>query len=99
MSIKMGPIGAGRMGKAFAHTLMSTVLVLTSQGITHDTIPGFMEGFGDAYAAEIRAFVACLLEDCAPSVTREDARKATAIGMAATLSLDEMRPVMISEVG
>lgn len=75
------------------------VLILTRQGITHDSIPGFMERFGDAYAAEIRAFVACILEDREPSVTGEDARKATAIGMAATLSLDETRPVMMSEVG
>lgn len=74
-------------------------LVMTRQGITHDTIPGFMERFGDAYAAEIRAFVACILEDREPSVTGEDARKVTAIGMAATLSLDEFRPVLVSEVG
>jgi predicted dehydrogenase len=74
-------------------------LVMTRQGITHDTIPGFMERFGDAYAAEIRAFVTCVLEDREPSVTGEDARKATAISIAATLSLDETRPVMISEVG
>jgi hypothetical protein len=39
------------------------------------------------------------LEDRAPSVTGDDARKATAIGMAATLSLDEVRPVMVSEIG
>ena len=74
-------------------------LVMTRQGISHDTIPGFMERFGDAYAAEIRDFVACIREDREPSVTGEDARKATAIGMAATLSLDEIRPVMVSEVG
>jgi scyllo-inositol 2-dehydrogenase (NAD+) len=77
----------------------TSTLVLTRQGITHDTISGFMERFKDAYAAEIRAFVACILENRTPGVTGEDARKATAIGMAATLSLDEVRPVMISEVG
>lgn len=74
-------------------------LVMTRRGVTHDTVPGFMERFGDAYAAEIRAFVACILEDREPMVTGEDARKATAIGMAATLSLDESRPVFVSEVG
>lgn len=77
----------------------TSTVVLTRQGITHDTIPGFMERFGDAYAAEIRDFVSCILEDRAPSVTGEDARKATAIGMAATLSLDESRPVLVSEIG
>ena len=77
----------------------TSTLMLTRQGITHDTIPGFMERFGDAYAAEIRAFVNCILENREPGVTGDDARKATAIGMAATLSLDEVRPVMVSEVG
>jgi inositol 2-dehydrogenase len=77
----------------------TATLVMTRQGVTHDTVPYFMERFGDAYAAEIRAFVTCIVEDCAPLVTGQDARKATAIGIAATRSLDENRPVMINEVG
>lgn len=91
----LGSEGVLQIG-ALQHT---ATLVMTRQGISHDTIPGFMERFGDAYAAEIRAFIACILEDREPSVTGEDARKATAIGMAATLSLDEARPVSLSEVG
>jgi hypothetical protein len=27
-------------------------LVMTRQGVTHDTVPYFMERFGDAYAAK-----------------------------------------------
>ena len=77
----------------------TATLVMTRQGVTHDTVPYFMERFGEAYAAEIRAFVSCILEDRAPLVTGQDARKATAIGIAATRSLDEDRPVMLSEVG
>ena len=42
--------------------------------------------------------VACLLEGREPSVTGLDARKATAIGIAATQSLDEARPVTLCEV-
>ena len=81
-------------------TLQQTpTVVLTRQGITHDAIPRFMERFEDAYAAEIRAFVDCILEEREPIITGEDARKATAIGMAATRSLDETRPVMVSEIG
>lgn len=90
----------GSEGSLLIGTLQQTsTLVMTRHGITHDTIPGFMERFGDAYAAEIRDFVSCILEDHEPRVTAEDARKATAMGMAATLSLDEGRPVMVSEVG
>jgi predicted dehydrogenase len=58
-----------------------------------------MQRWADAYANEVRDFVSCTLEDRAPSVTDEDARRATAIGMAATLSLEEARPVLVSEVG
>jgi inositol 2-dehydrogenase len=76
----------------------TATLVMTRQGVTHDTVPYFMERFGEAYAAEIRAFVTCILDDRDPLVTGQDARKATAIGIAATRSLDENRPVMISEV-
>ena len=66
---------------------------LSRSGITHDTIPYFMERFGEAYAAEIRAFVQCVLEDRDVPVTGMDARHATEIGIAATRSLDERRPV------
>jgi len=76
----------------------TSTLVMTRQGVVHDTIPYFMERFGEAYAAEIRDFVACILEDRLPSVTGQDARQATAIGVAATLSLDEGRPVLVSEI-
>jgi len=75
------------------------LLVLTRQGVSHDTVPYFMERFGEAYAAEIREFVACIAEDREPEVTGQDARAATAIGVAATRSFDEDRPVMVSEVG
>jgi inositol 2-dehydrogenase len=89
----------GSEGGLLIGTLQQTsTLVMTRQGITHDTVPYFMERFGDAYAAEIRDFVACIIEDRPPSVTGVDARQATAIGIAATLSLDEGRPVMINEI-
>ena len=74
----------------------TATLVMTRQGVMHDTVPYFMERFGEAYSAEIRDFVACILEDRPPSVTGQDARKATAIGIAATRSLDEGQPVEVS---
>ncbi len=77
----------------------TSTLVMTHQGILHDTVPSFMERFAEAYAGEIRDFVACILEGRDPSVTGWDARRATAIGVAATLSLDEQRPVLVNEVG
>jgi inositol 2-dehydrogenase len=76
----------------------TATLVMTRAGVTHDTVPYFMERFGEAYANEIREFVACLLEDRQPAVGALDGRKVTAIGVAATLSLDEDRPVKLCEV-
>ena len=76
----------------------TSTLIMTREGVTHDTVPYFMERFGEAYANEIRDFVRCLIEDRQPGVTGLDAKKATAIGIAATMSLDEGRPVELSEV-
>ena len=72
--------------------------VKTRAGITHDTVPYFMDRFGEAYAAEIKDFVACLESDKEPAVSGNDGRKATAIGVAATISFDEGRPVELGEL-
>jgi len=91
----LGSKGGLMIGKS----QLTPVLVMTQNGVTHDTVPYFMERFGDAYAAEIRDFIDCIQDGREPSVTGKDARLATAIGLAATLSLDEGRPVTISEIG
>lgn len=74
------------------------VLTLVRDGVVHDTVPYFMERFGDAYAAEIRDFVACVTEARQPESDGPNALCVTAIGQAATLSLDEQRPVEVAEV-
>jgi inositol 2-dehydrogenase len=89
----------GTEGSLWIGYLQQTpTLVLTRAGVTHDTVPYFMERFAIAYAEEVRAFVRGIIEGTPPAPTGEDARAATAIGVAATLSLDEQRPVSISEV-
>jgi myo-inositol 2-dehydrogenase/D-chiro-inositol 1-dehydrogenase len=66
--------------------------------VSHDTIPGFMERSGDAYAAEIRDFIEAIETGRDVSVTGKDAWTVTAITVASTLSLDEGRPVLVREV-
>jgi inositol 2-dehydrogenase len=90
----LGSEGGLLMGK----WQQTSTLMMTRNGITHDTVPYFMERFGEAYAEEIRDFVRCILEDRQPAVSGQDARAATAIGVAATLSLDEGRPVLLREL-
>jgi len=89
----------GSQGSLFIGGLQQTpTLLLKKNNVSHDTIPGFMERFGDAYAGEIRDFIEAIEAGRDVSVTGEDARAATAIAVAATLSLDEGRPVLVSEV-
>jgi scyllo-inositol 2-dehydrogenase (NAD+) len=90
----------GTEGSLWIGYLQQTAtLVLNKQGVTHDTVPYFMERFAIAYAEEIREFVKHIVNNTQPTVTGEDARAATAIGIAATMSLDEQRPVLLSEIG
>ena len=58
----------------------------------------FVERYTDAYLAEMREFVACVLEDRTPSVTGIDGRIPVVMGYAARKSYDENRPVKLSEV-
>lgn len=89
----------GTEGSLWIGYLQQTpTLVLNRQGVTHDTVPYFMERFATAYAEEIRVFVNHILNGTAPEVTGEDARAATIIGIAATRSLDESRPVNLAEI-
>jgi inositol 2-dehydrogenase len=91
----LGSEGALLIGKM----QQTATLVMTRNGVTHDTVPFFMERFGEAYAAEIADFVRCIQEDREVTVSGADARAATAIGVAATISLDEERPVWVHEAG
>lgn len=89
----------GTEGSLWVGYLQQTAtIVLNRNGVTHDTVPYFMERFGQAYAEEIRDFVKHIVDDTPPSVTGEDAKAASAIGVAATISLDESRPVNVKEV-
>ncbi|MCI0393925.1 MAG: inositol 2-dehydrogenase [Chloroflexi bacterium] len=90
----------GSEGSLMVGGLQQTpVLLLKPNNVSHDTIPGFMARFATAYAAELRAFVTAVAEDRPVAVDGRDARAVTAIGVAATRSLDEGRPVWLSEIG
>lgn len=89
----------GSEGSLMIGSLQQTpTLLLTRNRVAHDTVPGFMARFSEAYAAEIRAFVEALASGREPAVTGQDARAATGIAVAATRSLDEGRPVALDEL-
>jgi predicted dehydrogenase len=69
------------------------LLLLTKQGIIHDMVPYIMERFGQAYLAQIVDFVERVRQDQPPAVSGADARAALEIGLAATQSFSQTRPV------
>jgi inositol 2-dehydrogenase len=73
------------------------LLVMTKQGISHDMVPYIIERFGDAYLAQSQDFVRRVLDERPPSVSGQDARAALVIGLAATRSYHEARPVALAE--
>ena len=59
----------------------------------------FIERYTEAYVAEVKEFVTCILEDSTPSVTGIDGRIPVVMGLAAWKSYRENRPVKLSEIG
>ncbi len=58
----------------------------------------FLERYQEAYVAELQQFVDCVLHDRSPSVGGMDGLMAVILGLAAKKSLQENRPVRVSEV-
>ena len=71
------------------------ILVMTRDGITHDTVPYFTERFEQAYITQLQDFVNNVLQSKPPSVTCGDGVAALQASAAATLSFKENRPVTI----
>ena len=90
----LGSEGAVNVG-AYQHT---PVLLLTRNGAQHDVTPYLMERFGSAYRAQISHFVSSVLNGTSPAVESKDALASIEIGIAATRSQKEGRPVALDEV-
>lgn len=71
------------------------ILVMTKEGVTHDTVPYFPERFEQAYVSQLQNFVNNVLNDKPPSVTCADGVAALNIAVAATQSFKEERPVFV----
>jgi myo-inositol 2-dehydrogenase/D-chiro-inositol 1-dehydrogenase len=67
----------------------------------HSALPlyFFMERYTEAFIAEMKEFVGCILEDRPPAVTGIDGRIPVVMGLAAWKSYREKRPVKLSEIG
>lgn len=71
------------------------IVVMTKDGITHDTVPYFTERFEQAYITQLQDFVENVLQGNPPTVSCADGVAALQISVAATLSFKENRPVKL----
>lgn len=71
------------------------LLVLTKNQVAHDTVPYFMQRFGQAYVDQLQNFVDHVRGDKPPAITCDDGIAALRVSLAATQSLHEQRPVTL----
>jgi len=73
------------------------LLILTTRGIQYDMVPYIIQRFGPAYGAQTIDFVQRVIDGREPAVDAHDARAALLIGLAATRSYQQARPVELAE--
>jgi myo-inositol 2-dehydrogenase/D-chiro-inositol 1-dehydrogenase len=75
--------------------------VISDAGGVHSPLPlhFFLERYNESYIIEMQAFIKAIENDEMPSVTGIDGRIPVVMGLAATKSYHENRPVKISEIG
>jgi len=77
----------GSKGSIMVGSLNRTPATFMSiNGRTQDIADHFLSSFADAYVAEMRDFVDCMLQEREPRVTGKDGLKALAIAVAAEQS-------------
>lgn len=72
------------------------VLVMKKDGVSHDTVPYFMERFERAYVDQLLDFVERLSKGLAPSITCADGVADLEVAVAATQSYHEKRVVSLA---
>ena len=60
------------------------LMVMTKSGVAHDTVPYFMERFGEAYTAQLENFAQNVLHGRQPPITIDDGVEALRMAVAAT---------------
>jgi inositol 2-dehydrogenase len=74
------------------------LLMTKAHGVSHDTVPYFMERFRDAYTAQLQNFAQNVLQDKAPPVTIDDGLEALRVGVAATRARESGSTVTVADV-
>jgi predicted dehydrogenase len=74
------------------------VIMTKAGGVSHDTVPYFMERFRDAYTNQLRDFARNVLRGTASPITIDDGLEALRVGVAATRARERGTAVLVSEV-
>ncbi len=64
-------------------------------GVTHDTVPWFLERFAQAYLDQVRDFVEAVYQDREAKVTAQDGKAALKVVLAAIRSCKEGKPIWL----
>jgi inositol 2-dehydrogenase len=74
------------------------VVMTKANGVSHDTVPYFMERFRDAYTNQLQNFAQNVLQQRQPPITIDDGMEALRIGVAATRAQQTGTTVTVADV-
>jgi scyllo-inositol 2-dehydrogenase (NAD+) len=74
------------------------VIMTKADGVTHDTVPYFMERFRDAYTNQLQDFARNVQQGKQPPITIDDGLEALRVGVAATRARETVTTVRVADV-
>jgi scyllo-inositol 2-dehydrogenase (NAD+) len=74
------------------------VVMTKAEGVTHDTVPYFMERFRDAYTNQLQDFARNVQQGKQPPITIDDGLEALRVGVAATRARETGTTVRVADV-
>ena len=90
----LGTAGTLRIG----YLRETPLTIMTKAGVSHDTVPYFMERFRDAYTTQLQNFAQNVQQERPAPITIEDGMEALRIGVAATRAHETGRSVVVSAI-
>jgi len=75
------------------------IMIMTkANGVSHDTVPYFMERFRDAYTSQLQNFAQNVLHQRETPITIDDGMEALRVGVAATRARESGNTVIVADV-
>ena len=90
----------GSGGMISAQNELINGVTISNGAAIHGALPKvfFLDRYRESYIAELKAFIESIVNDRVPAVTGADGRAPVVLGYAAAKSVQENRPVKISEI-